>query len=51
MRATDLPEVMDGGNHRRRPPGLTVCTERRTGALPNDLAGEGQKGMPKEAQR
>ena len=29
---------------------MTACTERHT-AAPNDgIAGEGQKGMPKEAQ-
>jgi hypothetical protein len=27
---------------------MTACTERHTAAPDNDLAGEGQKGMPKE---
>jgi len=27
---------------------MTACTERHTGALRDGLAGEGQKGMPKE---
>ena len=27
---------------------MTACTERHTGALPNNIAGEGQKGMPEE---
>ena len=27
---------------------MTACTERHTAALPNGVAGEGQKGMPKE---
>jgi len=26
---------------------MTACTERHTAALPNGVAGEGQKGMPK----
>jgi len=26
---------------------MTACAERHTGALPDDIAGEGQKGMPK----
>jgi len=29
---------------------MTACTERHTDAPNNDLAGEGQKGMTKEAQ-
>ena len=29
---------------------MTDCTERHPAAPPNGLAGEGQKGMPKEAQ-
>jgi hypothetical protein len=29
---------------------MTACTERQTPAPNNDLAGEGQKGMTKEAQ-
>jgi len=29
---------------------MTACTERHTAAPNNDLAGEGQKGMTKEAQ-
>lgn len=29
---------------------MTDCTERHTAAPDNDPAGEGQKGMPKEAQ-
>jgi len=29
---------------------MTDCTERHTAAPNNDLAGEGQKGMTKEAQ-
>jgi len=27
---------------------MTACTERHTAAPNDDLAGEGQKGMPKE---
>jgi hypothetical protein len=27
---------------------MTACTERHPAAENNDLAGEGQKGMPKE---
>jgi len=38
MRATDLPDVVDG---------RTGGAERHTGALPNDIAGAGQKGMSK----
>lgn len=29
---------------------MTDCTERHPAAPDNGLAGEGQKGMPKEAQ-
>ena len=29
---------------------MTDCTERHTAARSRRLAGEGQKGMPKEAQ-
>ena len=29
---------------------MTACTERHTAALAHALAGEGQKGMPKETQ-
>jgi len=29
---------------------MTACTERHTPPPDNDLAGEGQKDMPKEAQ-
>jgi len=29
---------------------MTACTERHTLAHTHDLAGEGQKGMPKEVQ-
>jgi len=29
---------------------MTACTERHPAGLDNGLAGEGQKGMPKEAQ-
>jgi hypothetical protein len=29
---------------------MTDCTERHTAAPNNDIAGEGQKGMAKEAQ-
>jgi hypothetical protein len=29
---------------------MTACTERHTAALDDYMAGEGQKGMPKEAQ-
>jgi hypothetical protein len=29
---------------------MTACTERHQAALGNGVAGEGQKGMPKEAQ-
>jgi hypothetical protein len=29
---------------------MTDCTERHTVAPDNGIAGEGQKGMPKEAQ-
>ena len=29
---------------------MTDCTERHPAALSNGLAGEGQEGMPKEAQ-
>jgi hypothetical protein len=29
---------------------VTDCTERHTAAPNNDIAGEGQKGMAKEAQ-
>jgi len=29
---------------------MTACTERHPAALPNGVAGEGQKGMTKEAQ-
>jgi hypothetical protein len=29
---------------------MTACTERHPAAPDNDLAGEGQKGMTKEAQ-
>jgi hypothetical protein len=29
---------------------MTDCTERHTAAPHNGIAGEGQKGMPKEAQ-
>jgi len=29
---------------------MTACTERHTAAPKHGLAGEGQKGMPKEAQ-
>jgi len=29
---------------------MTACTERHTPPPDNDLAGEGQKGMTKEAQ-
>jgi hypothetical protein len=29
---------------------MTACTERHTAAPPFDLAGEGQKGIAKEAQ-
>jgi hypothetical protein len=28
---------------------MTACTERHPAAPPDDLAGEGQKGMPEEA--
>jgi len=28
---------------------MTDCTERHYAALANDLAGEGQEGMPKES--
>jgi hypothetical protein len=27
---------------------MTACTEQHRAALPNGIAGEGQKGMPKE---
>jgi hypothetical protein len=30
---------------------MTACTERHMAALARCLDGEGQKGMPKEAQR
>ena len=30
---------------------MTACTERHSAALADGLAGEGQKGMSKEAQR
>ena len=33
-----------------RPCGMTACTERQLAAPAHNLAGEGQKGMPKEAQ-
>jgi hypothetical protein len=29
---------------------MTACTERHPAAPNNGIAGEGQKGMPKEAQ-
>jgi len=29
---------------------MTACTERHTPVANNDVAGEGQKGMTKEAQ-
>jgi hypothetical protein len=29
---------------------MTACTERHPAAPPNGIAGEGQKGMPMEAQ-
>jgi len=29
---------------------MTACTERHTPRRTTDIAGEGQKGMPKEAQ-
>ena len=29
---------------------MTACTERHPAAAGNGLAGEGQKGMPREAQ-
>ena len=29
---------------------MTACTERQVPAAEDDLAGEGQKGMPKEVQ-
>jgi hypothetical protein len=29
---------------------MTACTERHPAALNNGIAGEGQKGMPMEAQ-
>ena len=29
---------------------MTACTERNSAAPANGVAGEGQKGMPKEAQ-
>jgi hypothetical protein len=29
---------------------MTDCTERHTAAPDNGIAGEGQKGMPKEAK-
>jgi len=29
---------------------MTACTERHTAAPSNDMAGEGQKGMPRVAQ-
>ena len=30
---------------------MTDCTEQRPAAPPDGLVGEGQEGMPKEAQR
>jgi hypothetical protein len=30
---------------------MTACTEQHPAAPHNGIAGEGQKGMPKEAQR
>jgi hypothetical protein len=50
LSTTGLPKVVDGGQHSRRAPGVTDCTERHTAERAYGLDGEGHEGTPKEAQ-